>query len=295
MATAKFRIARTLWAGLFPLYWIEALKLLPPDFEIVDVAEYDQTLELLASDEIDGNFQSLADLLLMVGRGVDLRLLMASDLSIGADGVVCRPEIKSVQALAGKRLALSLLSYPHVLIQQVLAIHGMTEADVQLVDLRGERVPEALQRGEIDAGHTWGTHIDLACAQGAHLLFSSSAFPGLLVDCLVARPETIARAPASWIEFIHAHDQALAWWQANQEAGLTIVAERSGLSVTEVRAMLTGFTLYSAESARPLFAPDATQPPALYASGRLLGRFYQEKGLLQAAPDLDKIITPLVT
>ncbi len=294
MTTAKFRIARTLWAGLFPLYWMEALQLLPADFEIVDVAEYDQTLELLAAGEIDGNFQSLADLLLMVGRGVDLRLLMASDLSVGVDGVVCRPEIEHVSDLAGKRLALSLHSYPHVLIQQVLAIHGMTEADVTLIDLRGERVPEALQRGAIDAGHTWGTHINEACTQGARLLFSSTAFPGLLVDSLVARPETVARAPASWVKFIHAHERALAWWETNQEAGFTIVAERCGLSVAEVRAMLTGFTLYSTESARPLFARDATQPPALYASGRLLTHFYLEKGLLQNEPDLDLIITPLV-
>ncbi|MFZ4663783.1 MAG: ABC transporter substrate-binding protein [Caldilineaceae bacterium] len=294
MSTTTFRIARTLWAGLFPLYWIEALNLLPPDFTIVDVAEYDQTLDLLAAGEIDGNFQSLADLLLMVGRGVDLRLLMASDLSSGVDGVVCRPEITTVQDLAGKRLALSLLSYPHVLIQQILAMHGMTEADVVLVDLRGERVPDALQRGEIDAGHTWGVHIEQARQQGAQLLFSSNVFPGLLVDCLVARPETVARAPASWVAFIQAHDHALAWWRDNEEAGYRIVAERSALSIAEVRAMLTNFTLYTVESARPLFARDATQPPALYASGRLFSRFYQEKGLLNRAPDLDQIITPLV-
>lgn len=295
MSTTPFRIARTLWAGLFPLYWIEALNLLPPDFTIVDVEEYDQTLDLLASGEIDGNFQSLADLLLMVGRGVDLRLLMASDLSAGVDGVVCRPGIATVPDLAGKRLGLSLLSYPHVLIQQVLAMHGMTEEDLILVDLRGERVPEALQQGEIDAGHTWGKHIDEARAQGAQLLFSSSVFPGLLVDCLVARPATVDRAPDSWVAFIEAHDRALDWWRANPEAGFAIVAERTNLSVAEVRTMLTGFTLYTVESARPLFARDATQPPALYASGRLLGRFYQEKGLIQGEPDLDTIITPLVT
>ena len=45
----------------------------------------------------------------------------------------------------------------------------MTENEVVLVDLRGEHVPEALQRGEIDAGHTWGKHMDLACTQGARL------------------------------------------------------------------------------------------------------------------------------
>lgn len=294
MSTGKFQIARTLWAGLFPLYWMEALNLVPPAFEIVDVAEYDQTLDLLAAGEIDGNFQSLADLLLMVGRGVDLRLLMASDLSSGVDGVVCRPGIATVQDLAGKRLGLSLLSYPHVLIQQVLAMHGMTEDEVILVDLRGERVPEALQRGEIDAGHTWGKHIDEARAQGAQLLFSSSVFPGLLVDCLVARPATVARVPDRWAEFIHAHERALAWGQANPAAGDAIVAERTGLTVAEVRAMLTGFTLYSTETARPLFARDATQPPALFASGRLLARFYQEKGLLRSEPALDAIICPLV-
>jgi NitT/TauT family transport system substrate-binding protein len=290
----RFRIARTLWAGLFPLHLVEALDLLPTEFEIVDVEEYDQTLELLAAGEIDGNFQSLADTLLMVGRGLDLRLLMPSDLSVGVDGVVCRPEIGSVKELSGKRLALSLLTYPHVLIRQILAAHDMVEDDVVLINLRGEHVPEALQRGEIDAGHTWGAHLELACSQGARLLFSSHDFPGLLVDCLVARPSTVALAPSSWVALIHAHDRALEWWQANQEAGFVIVAERSGVTPAEARSMMAGFTLYSTESARSLFDRTAEHPPALYASGRLLARFYQEKGLFNGEPDLDKIISPLV-
>jgi len=272
---------------------MEELDLLPAGFEIVDVAEYDQTLELLAAGAIDGNFQSLADILLMAGRGVDLRVLMASDLSVGVDGVVCQPHIRTVQELAGKRLGLSLFSYPHVLIEQVLLAHGLAETDVDLVDLRGERVPEALARGTIDAGHTWGVHLTEAAAQGAHLLFTSAAFPGLLVDCLVAPPATVAKDPARWVALIHAHEQALTWGLAHPEQGLAVIAGRSGLPVSEIRSMLDGFTLFTAESARPLFDRHAERPPALFASGRLLTHFYLSRQLLPSAPDLDRILDPL--
>lgn len=293
MQKTPLRVARTLWAGLFPLYWMEALGLLPAGFEIVDVAEYDQTLELLATGEIDGNFQSLADVLLMAGRGVELRLLMASDLSVGVDGVVCQPHIRTIQELAGKRLGLSLFSYPHVLIEQVLSTQGLTEADVELVDLRGERVPEALARGTIDAGHTWGTHIPEAIAQGAHLLFTSAAFPGLLVDCLVAPPATVAQNLDRWTALIHAHEQATAWGLEHPDEGLAVIAERSGLPLPTVHSMLEGFTLFTADTARPLFDRHAQQPPALFASGRLLTNFYLAKNLLTRAPDLDRILDPL--
>ena len=127
------------------------------------------------------------------------------------------------------------------------------------------------------------------------MLFSSREFPGLLVDCLVARPSTVAVSPSSWVALIHAHDRALDWWQTNQAAGYAIVAERTGFSPAEVRAMMAGFTLYSTASARPLFARNAEIPPALYASGRLLTRFYQEKGLLRNELDLGTIISPLVS
>lgn len=294
MKIPTLRVARTLWAGLFPLYWMEELNLLPAGFEIVDVAEYDQTLELLAQGAIDGNFQSLADILLMAGRGVELRLLMASDLSVGVDGVVCQPHIRSVLELAGKRLGLSLLSYPHVLVEQVLSAHGLAETDVELVDLRGERVPEALACGTIDAGHTWGTHLAEAIGQGAHLLFTSAAFPGLLVDCLVAPPATVAKDPARWVALIQAHEQALTWGLEHPAQGLAVIADRSGLTLSEAHALLDGFTLFTSESARPLFDPHAERPPALFASGRLLTQFYLARQLLSCAPRLDRIIDPLI-
>jgi NitT/TauT family transport system substrate-binding protein len=287
------RVARTLWAGLFPLYIMEALNLMPDVFEIVDVEEYDETLLLLENGEIDANFNSLADALLLIGKGIDLKLIMASDLTIGVDGVVCHPSIKQVEQLAGKRLGLSLNTYPHVLIRQVLDQYGLREEDVELVNLRGEQAPQWLQKGKIDAAHTWGVHLQEALDQGASRLFTSAAYPGLLVDSLFVRADVLRDHRDEWLEFVEAHEEALAYWQTNPQAGMEILSQGTGYQAGEIEKMLEGVQFITNESGLALFDQHGTSPPNLYASGKLFIDFYLEKGILRQSLNLGNILQPL--
>jgi NitT/TauT family transport system substrate-binding protein len=287
------RVARTLWAGLFPLYIMEALNLMLDVFEIVDVEEYDETLLLLENGEIDANFNSLADALLLIGKGIDLKLVMASDLTIGVDGVVSHPSITQVQQLAGKRIGLSLNTYPHVLIQQILEQYGLKEEDVELVNVRGEQVPQWLQKGEIDAGHTWGIHLQEALDQGGRLLFTSAEYPGLLVDSLFVRADVLRDHRDEWLAFVKAHDAALAYWQANPQAGMDILSQGTGYQAGEIEKMLEGVEFITHESGPPLFDQKGASPPNLYASGRLFMDFYLEKGVLRRPLRLEEIIQPI--
>jgi NitT/TauT family transport system substrate-binding protein len=288
-----YRIARTLWAGLFPLYLMEKLSSIPNGFEIVDIDQYDETLIKLASGEIDANFNSLADALLLVAKGLDLKLIMPSDLSIGIDGFITRPEVGGIKNLVGKRIGLALLTYPHVLLQMILKKNNISINDVTLIDSRGEEIVEAVLTGKVDVGHTWGVYIDEAILRGLKVLFTSSEYPGLLVDSLVVRSEALDSDMERWKSLITAHDKVIEWWKEHPQEGNQLLSEITGLSVKKITKMVEGFTFFTRNTSEILFDKSIKTLPGLYASGKLFNHFFIENGVMSERVKLEEIFHPL--
>lgn len=286
----KFKIARTFWAGLFPLYIMEELNLIPDEFEIIDVDEYDETLDLLAEGKIDANFNSLADALLIYSKGVKVKLIMPSDITVGIDGLISDFHFKELTQLKGKKIGVSLLTYSHVLLYHIFRKFGVSEDDFILVNVRGENVLDEIKSGAISAGHTWGVHIQEAISQGYQLLLTSEEFPGLLVDSLVVRNDAFESYQKNWKKFIEAHEYALTYWEKNQEFCLELICKKTGLMKNEVRSLLNGVHFITKKENSFYFDPKGIKPPNFYASGKLLNEFFKEKGLFDLDVDLDQIL-----
>lgn len=289
----KYKIARTLWAGLFPLYVMEELNLIPDGFEIIDVEEYDETLVLLEQGKIDANFNSLADALLLFSKGIDLKLIMPSDLTVGVDGLVSNKDYVEITQLMGKKIGVSLFTYSHVLVNQIFKKFGYSEKDFELINVRGEYVPAMIKSGEISAGHTWGIHMQEAIQQGGNLLFTSKEFPGLLVDSLVVRKEALEESFEKWKKFINAHEFSVSFWQKNQGVAKEIICKRTGFSTEKIETMLAGVQFFTEQDNLMLFDINGKNPPNLFASGRIFNNFFIEKGILKSKIDLLNILSPL--
>lgn len=289
----KYKIARTLWAGLFPLYVMEELNLIPDGFEIIDVEEYDETLVLLEQGKIDANFNSLADALLLFSKGIDLKLIMPSDLTVGVDGLVSNKDYVEIAQLMGKKIGVSLFTYSHVLLNQIFKKYGYSEKDFELINVRGEYVPGMIKSGEISAGHTWGIHMQEAIQQGGNLLFTSKEFPGLLVDSLVVRKEALEESLEKWKKFINAHEFSVSFWQKNQGVAKEIICKRTGFSSEKIETMLDGVQFFTEQDNLMLFDINGKNPPNLFASGRIFINFFIEKGILKSKIDLLNILSPL--
>lgn len=289
----KFKIARTLWAGLFPLYIMEELNLIPDGFEIIDVEEYDETLLLLEQGKIDANFNSLADALLLISKGTDLKLIMPSDLTVGVDGLVSNKDYVEIAQLLGKKIGVSFFTYSHVLLNQIFKKYGFSENDFDLINMRGEYVPAMIKSGEISAGHTWGIHMQEAIQQGSKLLFTSEEFPGLLVDSLVVRKDALEGSLQKWREFINAHEFSVSFWQKNQDDAKKIICKRIGFSSEKIETMLDGVQFFTEQDNLTLFDINGKNPPNLFASGKIFNNFFMEKGILKSEIDLLTILNPI--
>ena len=236
---------------------------------------------------LDGALFTLGDALLMDGRVPDsLRVVLVTDNSVGADAIVTTSDIESVADLEGKAIGTTLGSFGELLVWNMLETNDMTPEDVTLTNVDPELVPRSIP-SDIQAGHVWEPFISEAVSQGYHIIFSSAQTPGLIPDLLVIRTEVSQERKEDVRAFIDAWFEAVAWWQANPDAGNAIIAEYTGLQPEEVSA--EGVSLFDLNDNLHAFAP-GDDTTSLYFSGDVNIEFLISTGGLSNAPSVDRLL-----
>ncbi|HEU5099175.1 MAG TPA: ABC transporter substrate-binding protein [Roseiflexaceae bacterium] len=130
------------------------------------------------------------------------------DESAGADKIVGRPEIGSINDLKGKKIAFSQGSVSEYFLYYALKLAGMTPQDVTL--LPQETTDDAVKvyvEGQADALSAWEPNVLDAEANGARLIIASDQLRAIL-DVLVSSPVARKDKPQALQAF---HD---AWFEA---------------------------------------------------------------------------------
>lgn len=121
------------------------------------------------------------------------------------------PQIRS---LAGKRIGYVPLSSAHNTLLQGLASAGLVEADVQLVALRVDDMPDALARGDIDAFAAWEPAPSIALARSEK---TRVVFRGLSADYFVIDRDFEQRSPEAARIVVAGFVRAIEWMRASQK------------------------------------------------------------------------------
>lgn len=291
-AKAPLRIEWTYWPGDWILlvahrkgfFEKHGLQVEPVLYEV-----FDQAMPDLAAEKIDGGFFVAGDLVPIV-KGDNLRAVFITDVSDGADQIVASADIASLADLRGKRIGASLGTFGELFVWEMLKSAKISPADVTLVDIEAESVPDAIP-DQIDAGHTWEPHTSRALAKGQHIIFTSADTPGLIPDLLVFRTKILRERPDDVRAFLAAWLEALEFTLANPEEAAQIIAEEAGLSLEEVS--FEGVKLYSLEDNRAAFAQNpGTDTTSIYFTTQLYVNFLISSGNLTTAPDVTQMLDP---
>jgi ABC-type nitrate/sulfonate/bicarbonate transport system substrate-binding protein len=115
----------------------------------------DALVDLLAGN---ADFAVVAEtpVMLAILKGERISIVATIQTSSRSHMVVARKDrgIRSLADLEGKRVAAARGASSHYFLDAALLTSGVFPSDVQLVDLPVETIPEALLKGEIDAGST---------------------------------------------------------------------------------------------------------------------------------------------
>ena len=78
----------------------------------------------------------------------------------------------NTKELKGKKIATTVSSTSHYSLLSALKLEGLSDKDVQIVDLKPADIVAAWQRGDIDAAYTWQPNLSKLLADGKKLISS---------------------------------------------------------------------------------------------------------------------------
>ncbi|MBD2438450.1 ABC transporter substrate-binding protein [Nostoc sp. FACHB-110] len=154
----SLRVGITSWAGFDIARYAQPSGIFKQrglEVELVRFENQQDSSRAVLRGGLDAAFVSFWDVM-QVDPGNDKPVvLMTTNISAGADGIVARPEIKSVEDLRGKKVGAKLGTVNHLILLEALKAHQIKPAEVQIRDLSNDVAAEKIKTGEIDAAVLW--------------------------------------------------------------------------------------------------------------------------------------------
>lgn len=238
--------------GLDYAYW-NPLSLVVRDQQCVENALADDEIQVdwvLSAGSNKAN-ENLNAEVIDIGStaGVASFVARANGAAIKTIGVFSQPEwsaivvpadstIDSVADLKGTKIAATKGTDPYFFLLQALNEAGLSEADVEIINLQHADGQAALSRGDVDA---WAgldpIMATIEVSDGAKLLYRNIDFNSYGV--LNAREKFLNESPEIVDQVLDCYEQARAWIQANPDAAAEILASEASLDPAIAKKVLT--------------------------------------------------------
>ncbi len=196
-------VAANLWPGYDTFFMAETMDFYPEGS--VHMVETPRSLALaqaIRGASIDAAAMSLSRAIELADKEVEISIVLVLDSSNGADAILAKPEIKTMQDLAGKRVAAEMDSISGYMFLRALEINNMTINDVKMSNIDNREMAARYERGELEAVAIYGYDRAKVSSLGATKLFDSSDIPGEIIDVLVVRDRFIEQYPNRVVDLI---------------------------------------------------------------------------------------------
>lgn len=244
---------------------------------------------LVAGDLDFASTGSISGIALMAAGAKGFYAFATPDSYATVEGIVARKDIKTVQDLKGKKLAVTFASSAHVLVLDILEQYGLKpKDDVTLINLKVSEMPAAFMSGEVDACALWTPMFNkLLNMEGTHLLLDDTEFslfkeyglgPG--PDLLVVRKEFADNYPNSTNAFVRGYFEAIELLKQKPEECAKVLVKLTNLSMEDQMAVLRDISWYGLDKQQELMVN-----PGTFVTGmQKLGEFLVKHNQIDAAP-----------
>ena len=195
--TKKITLGINDWPGSYWWLAVDELGYFKEQGVDVDVqlfSNYSDGLNALISGNIDMFVPALADIIPAYVSGANIKVIMVQDFSAGADGLIASSDITSVEDLKGKDIAIELGGSDHLFLLKCLENAGLSEDDVNLVNMSTGDASNAFIAGQVDAAAIWEPSLSMAQkATGGNILATSGdeEYEGLIPAVLAVNGESL--------------------------------------------------------------------------------------------------------
>ncbi len=284
------RIGTNVWIGSEPLYLARELGHL--DLSAVQLVEYPSASEVLRAyrnQAIDGMVISLDELFSLAVDGLQPRAILVVDVSHGADAVVGRRGMRSMQDLKGRPVAVESGALGAFVLSRALALNRMQAADVKVVHLESNEQPSAFEKGQVDGAVTFDPYRVQLLRAGATTLFDSTQIPGEIVDLVAVRAGVLEKQPKAVRALLSGWFAALEYMKLDPKDAARRMGIRQQTSGEEFLAALQGLHIPSRDENLKMLGGAA---PGLALTGRRLMTLMLEANLLREELQIESVLAP---
>ncbi|MEK7991318.1 MAG: ABC transporter substrate-binding protein [Thiotrichaceae bacterium] len=245
------------------------------------------TTELYKTKQADGLLNVFPDSIILNAEGYPTQVVMMVDSSFSADGIVAKPEIKTLQDLAGKTVSFEELnSFSHLFVMKLLEKEGLKEGQFNAMTVVASEALNALNQGKVDAAYTYEPTLSQALNAGYKLLAKAADMPGMITDVLAFHDTVVQQRPDEIKKIIAAILDARDYVQQNPEESLAIFAKFNQADVEEFRIGFNGLHYPDLEENYLALQSEGL----LFKSGLDIIDFYLSKGQIIQSLNLETVI-----
>ncbi|RNF40151.1 aliphatic sulfonate ABC transporter substrate-binding protein [Planococcus salinus] len=242
-----------------------------------------KALEFLNSSSVDISSSAGAAALLAKGNGAPIEsVYIYSKPEWTALVSEQGSDIKSVSDLKGKKVAATLGTDPYIFLLRALNEEGLSESDVEIVNLQHSDGASALSNGQVDAWAGLDPHMaSVELSTDAELFYRNPDFNTYGV--LNVRPDFAEKHPEQVKKVIELYEKARTWINENPDEAAELLAEEAGIDLEVAQKQLERTDYSNA-------LPGNEHVEALQAAGDIL----QEGELIDQNADVDKLVDELI-
>ncbi len=287
------RIGIFSWAGFYPLVTAQELGLFKKhgiEVELLHAKTIGELNDWIRTGRTQVSAGVLADFIILRRLGTPIQMMTATDFST-ADVILSRKDIKTPRDLLGRKVGIAELnSFAEYFVVRSLELAGVNPRDVNFYTVPAAEIPDAILKGEIDAGHTWNPALSDGLQRGLKPLISSAQNPRLVLDGLVFRSE-VAHDYEVPLAVTRAFFEALALQKTDPVTFAAIPAKYFGISREQAQKFIDEDVRFADldENIR-LYAPHGV----LRKEALIISQFFAERGMGSNDSDMANLVDDTV-
>ncbi|MDH5425812.1 MAG: ABC transporter substrate-binding protein [Gammaproteobacteria bacterium] len=260
--------------------------------------DYVASMDAFAAGKLDAVGMTNGDALVTGATGAKSVMILMNDYSNGNDMIIGKPGITSVKQLKGKKVGVEVGFVSHLLLLNALEKNGMTEKDVELINVPTNETPQVLASGDVDAIVAWQPSSGIALTQvpGSKAIYSSADEPGLIYDLYAVSPQSYAARKEDWKKVMKVWYRIVDYVNDPKtfDDAVSIMASRVGLKADEYKSFVKGTKILSLKEAQTMFKKSAGFK-SVYGSTKIADDFNVANKVYDKAQDVDAYIDPSLT
>jgi len=243
----------------------------------IDAPNASFSIEALRAGQVQGAMLTLDEAVLLCSEGLDLKIILLFDISIGANMVLLHPRISEVEQLRGKTVGYENTASGELMLHEFLQHYQLKKTDLNIVELTLDKHEQAWRNQELDALITVEPVANKIVKAGAKIVFGSRQIPDMIFDVLVVTQQAINQYQDTLEQMLRVYFRALRHFRTNPMDASHRIAKRLDMRAQDIVQLYYGLLL---PDALANYAYLSEQDARLLNATKKLVSFMQDMGVI---------------